>query len=311
MGALRNPLARWLARALERFVYARSIRVIALSPGIQAALPPDKVGADPEFRRPRPLRPRPPDAFLVSYFGALGEANDLTAAVEAARMLPDVRFVSWATASGAPQLERSAPPNVEFRRGTKEEVARLAAESSVCLTLFKDVPVLATNSPNKLFDTFAAGRPAIVNMDGWMRELVERNEAGGTCAPATRRPGREARVAARQPRRGRADGPQRARARRARVQPRRAGRPRARGARGGGALIELSYCVVNTGGRDYLLDCLAAIERTHPEGVEHEVLVLDNASGDGSAEAVREHHPTLACSRSSAARARPTTTRGC
>ena len=66
---------------------------------------------------------------------------------------------------------------------------------------------------------------------------------------------------------------------------------RARRARGGGALTELSYCVVNTNGRDYLLDCLAAIERTHPEGVEHEVLVLDNASDDGSAEAVRERHP--------------------
>jgi glycosyltransferase involved in cell wall biosynthesis len=38
--------------------------------------------------------------------------------------------------------------------------------------------VLATNSPNKLFDTFAAGRPAIVNMDGWMRELVEANDSG-------------------------------------------------------------------------------------------------------------------------------------
>jgi glycosyltransferase involved in cell wall biosynthesis len=38
--------------------------------------------------------------------------------------------------------------------------------------------VLATNSPNKLFDTLAAGRAAIVNMDGWMRELVERNDAG-------------------------------------------------------------------------------------------------------------------------------------
>jgi N-acetylglucosaminyl-diphospho-decaprenol L-rhamnosyltransferase len=51
--------------------------------------------------------------------------------------------------------------------------------------------------------------------------------------------------------------------------------------------------VVNTGGRDYLLACLAAIEETHPEGVEHEVLVLDNASGDGSAEAVRELHPDV------------------
>lgn len=51
--------------------------------------------------------------------------------------------------------------------------------------------------------------------------------------------------------------------------------------------IELSYCVVNTNGRDFLLACLAAIEATHPAGVEREVLVLDNASTDGSAEAVR------------------------
>ncbi len=52
--------------------------------------------------------------------------------------------------------------------------------------------------------------------------------------------------------------------------------------------LTLSYCVVNTNGRDYLLACLEAIERTHPQGVEREILVLDNASNDGSAEAVRE-----------------------
>ena len=51
--------------------------------------------------------------------------------------------------------------------------------------------------------------------------------------------------------------------------------------------LTLSYCVVNTNGRDYLLACLEAIERTHPQGVEREILVLDNASSDGSAEAVR------------------------
>jgi N-acetylglucosaminyl-diphospho-decaprenol L-rhamnosyltransferase len=49
----------------------------------------------------------------------------------------------------------------------------------------------------------------------------------------------------------------------------------------------LSYCVVNTDGRDYLLACLAAIEATHPDGIEHEILVLDNASSDGSTDAVR------------------------
>jgi hypothetical protein len=52
-------------------------------------------------------------------------------------------------------------------------------------------------------------------------------------------------------------------------------------------LPTLSYCVVNTNGRELLLACLASIERTHPAGVEREVLVLDNASEDGSAAAVR------------------------
>jgi GT2 family glycosyltransferase len=54
----------------------------------------------------------------------------------------------------------------------------------------------------------------------------------------------------------------------------------------------LSYCVVNTNGREDLLACLRAIAATHPAGVEHELLVLDNASDDGSAEAVRDGWPT-------------------
>ncbi len=53
-------------------------------------------------------------------------------------------------------------------------------------------------------------------------------------------------------------------------------------------MTTLSYCVVNTNGREFLLACLAAIERTHPTGMAHEILVLDNASEDGSAEAVQE-----------------------
>ena len=179
MGALRNPLAQRLARALERFVYARSQRLIALSPGIQSALPPGKSVLVPNSADLDLFDPAPPgEPFQVSYFGAMGEANDLTAVSEAARLVPDVTFVLMGDGKRRAELERVAPPNVHFRSGSKTDVARLTAESSACLTLFKDVPVLATNSPNKLFDTFAAGRAAIVNMDGWMRELVEDNEAG-------------------------------------------------------------------------------------------------------------------------------------
>ena len=54
------------------------------------------------------------------------------------------------------------------------------------------------------------------------------------------------------------------------------------------AEVDLSYCVVNTNGRDYLLACLDAIARTHPAGVTYELLVLDNCSDDGSVAAVEQ-----------------------
>ena len=62
---------------------------------------------------------------------------------------------------------------------------------------------------------------------------------------------------------------------------------------GGFWLMELSYCVVNTNGRELLLTCLEAIGRTHPPRIEHEILVLDNASDDGSAEAVARRFPEV------------------
>jgi glycosyltransferase involved in cell wall biosynthesis len=186
MGALRNPLIRRSARALERLVLGRATRIIALSPGIQRGVvatgaPAERVAlvpnaSDLDLFRPAPL----PERFRVSYFGTMGEANDLAPVVEAARLLDGVDFVLMGDGKHRARLERSAPPNVTFT-GTapgKQGVAELAASSSACLTVFKDVPVLATNSPNKLFDTFAAGRAAIVNMDGWMRTLVEDNDAG-------------------------------------------------------------------------------------------------------------------------------------
>jgi GT2 family glycosyltransferase len=57
-----------------------------------------------------------------------------------------------------------------------------------------------------------------------------------------------------------------------------------------GAQIELTYCVVNTSQRDLLvrgLDAIASERAVVPFATE--VLVLDNGSRDGSAEAAREH----------------------
>ena len=57
--------------------------------------------------------------------------------------------------------------------------------------------------------------------------------------------------------------------------------------------VEISFCIVNTDGRELLLRCLDAVAREQATlDVASEVLVLDNASADGSAAAARRHPAT-------------------
>jgi glycosyltransferase involved in cell wall biosynthesis len=61
---------------------------------------------------------------------------------------------------------------------SKEELAGIVGAADVTLTIFAPHPILETNSPNKFFDSLAAGKPVVVNLGGWLRGLVEDNDAG-------------------------------------------------------------------------------------------------------------------------------------
>jgi glycosyltransferase involved in cell wall biosynthesis len=215
-------LARWLERTIYRSASEIVALSPGMRDGIVAAgVAPDRIALIPNASDldlfspdldPGDLRSRlglGDDDFVCAYFGTMGEANDLTQVVEAAALVDSSESAgAAATESGALQgggarrvvfvlqgdgkrraaLEadviRRGLDNVVFApAGDKLAAARLAAASDACMTIFKDVPILATNSPNKLFDTFAAGRPAIVNTDGWQRVLVEEHEAGVFARP--------------------------------------------------------------------------------------------------------------------------------
>jgi N-acetylglucosaminyl-diphospho-decaprenol L-rhamnosyltransferase len=50
--------------------------------------------------------------------------------------------------------------------------------------------------------------------------------------------------------------------------------------------VELSHCIVNTNGRELVLACLRSIAAHAPRQIASEILVVDNASDDGSADAI-------------------------
>ncbi|HKP93278.1 MAG TPA: glycosyltransferase family 4 protein, partial [Chthoniobacterales bacterium] len=205
LGALRNPMLIRIARWFERLIYRNSAHIIALSPGMREGVvatgtPADRVTVIPnasdlelfspevdpgEFRRRLDLNGQ----FVLTYFGTMGEANDLVPVVEAALVLhrrneSGITFVLHGKGKRRAQLEAFCREhelrNVVFSDpiNDKQAIAKLAAASDVCMTIYKNVPILYTCSPNKLFDTFAAGRAAVVNSPGWLKELVEQNQAG-------------------------------------------------------------------------------------------------------------------------------------
>jgi N-acetylglucosaminyl-diphospho-decaprenol L-rhamnosyltransferase len=55
--------------------------------------------------------------------------------------------------------------------------------------------------------------------------------------------------------------------------------------------VLLTVGVVNTNGGELLLACLDAVAATVPPEVAHEVIVIDNASEDGSADRAQKRHP--------------------
>lgn len=57
-------------------------------------------------------------------------------------------------------------------------------------------------------------------------------------------------------------------------------------------MTEFSFIIVSWNAKDYLLDCLASIQET-VTGSSYEIIVVDNDSSDGSAEAVEQDYPDV------------------
>jgi glycosyltransferase involved in cell wall biosynthesis len=202
LGIVKNKILQESLYLLEKRIYKQSRTIIALSepikneiqrkvPGKNVVVVPNM--ADTEFFY---LQKKDPEIeekfqvagkFVVSYIGAVGFANGLDYFLECARAsqqasLP-VRFLLCGEGAMLERLKSSAAnlhlDNLNFipfqnRQGVNE-IMNVTDANFIC---YRAVPVLETGSPNKYFDGLAAGKLAIINFGGWIREEIEREKCG-------------------------------------------------------------------------------------------------------------------------------------
>ena len=207
LGMLRSPIAQSFARWFERLCYRSARIVVALSPGMARGVEQVAPGTDVEiipnaadlelFYPGHAVAPSIAEQtrgkFVILYAGTVGRANSGGEMVDIAielqrRGADDMLIVVIGDGYELPEMKRRSQEaglrNLRLLGNRpKTELADWHAASAVTLCLFKPVPVHATNSPNKLFDSLAAGRPVLNNTDGWVRDMLADADCGMTYTP--------------------------------------------------------------------------------------------------------------------------------
>ena len=212
MGALRNPFLQRAGLALEAWAYRTSDSIIALSPDMARSITSRFPGArvtvipnssdlalfaapnDDEGAAVRAGRPWLGDRPLLVYAGSLGAANGVDYLAHVAEVLrsiaPGVRILLVGDGKGRDELEKLARQLGVWNKNlfveppvVKRDVPALLAAADMCASVFANVPALSANSPNKVFDAFAASRPVVINNGGWLAEVLRESGAGIAVPP--------------------------------------------------------------------------------------------------------------------------------
>lgn len=203
MGIIKTRLIKkWLYK-FELKIYQHADRIIALSPGIrdyiEKKVDSNKIRivtnmSDCEFFSPQlksleiEKKYKVQDHFVITYFGAIGPVNHVESLIDIAieckkRGLHKVHFQIVGRGPQKQELRRLIRvhklDNVNLYSYTnKKGIQEFLNVTDAVFTSFKKLNVLQSTSPNKFFDGLAAGKIQIINVDGWLRSLVESKRCG-------------------------------------------------------------------------------------------------------------------------------------
>lgn len=122
---------------------------------------------------------------LFLYAGSLGLMDEVEQIIEGMKLVSDPDILLLIIGDGAERkhlvnlVNNYKLNNIKFLGlMPKTEVIKWFYRVEASFVTFRDLPVLHTSSPNKMFDSFAAGVPIIQSTKGWIKELVKETNCG-------------------------------------------------------------------------------------------------------------------------------------
>ncbi len=203
MGKIRNPWIQKILLWFEKYIYKNAQAIVTCSKGqmenIESRLGfSDKLHVIPNasdnelFGNYIPLsaaqRAIIGEQPYVLHLGSLGFIHNCSYLIEVARYIQEIPMVFVGDGAERNDLEALVKKyqlsNVFFlgQMPKKDTVAWMCnCELSLFTTL--DNIIQDTSSPNKVFDSFAAGKPVIQTTRGWIYDLIENEHSGFNADP--------------------------------------------------------------------------------------------------------------------------------
>ena len=210
---IRNSLLIKLSQYLEKFSYHLSDRIIALSNGmkdgiVDTGIKKSKITvipngsdielfninseADNEFITQNDWIDTDKD--IIIYSGAIGIVNGLSymafMAAEMIKLNPNVLFCIIGDGIEKDKINLLAKKlgiiNKNFYmipQMSKTKLSQILSISTILTSFVINKEILWNNSANKFFDGFAAGKPIMINYEGWQADLLNKYGAGIVVPP--------------------------------------------------------------------------------------------------------------------------------
>lgn len=199
MGAVKNALARRMLYKMERDLYHDASHIVTVSPDMTDHVRAHDIdetkvstllqGTNVDFADAAMSSEPDPDFNFgnrkaILYAGTFGRANAIPSVLRAAAMLKDRQdlvFVFTGDGFHRPDIAEQADRDnnvVLLPPVPRHRILKLFRQATVSLVPFSNLPVLATNSPAKFFDSLAVGTPVVVTNPGWTKSFVEDHQCG-------------------------------------------------------------------------------------------------------------------------------------